>query len=194
MAPNSIRTGRWGTSPAISIATTSCAASSANRDRPRALFDHRQIGLRNVQPLFAELAEGGFAVAQNGNLSNAMKLRRTLNRRGSIFQSTSDTEVDHSSRRDLRLHHWPRSPDRRVEEGRRRLLTACTHPRRPDRLPRPARNSAFGHGQARRSDDFRVRNRGAGRDWRDLPARRRARRAGPGQRIGHSLLPSVRQG
>ena len=52
-----------------------------------------ETALRNVQPLFAELAEGGFAVAHNGNLSNAMKLRRTLNRRGSIFQSTSDTEV-----------------------------------------------------------------------------------------------------
>ena len=50
-------------------------------------------GIRNAQPLFAELAEGGFAIAQNGNLSNALKLRRTLNRRGSIFQSTSDTEV-----------------------------------------------------------------------------------------------------
>ena len=49
--------------------------------------------MRNVQPLFAELADGGFAVAHNGNISNAMKLRRTLNRRGSIFQSTSDTEV-----------------------------------------------------------------------------------------------------
>src|SRR5688572_33262277 len=52
-----------------------------------------ETALRNAQPLFADLAEGGFAVAQNGNLSNAMKLRRTLNRRGSIFQSTSDTEV-----------------------------------------------------------------------------------------------------
>jgi amidophosphoribosyltransferase len=52
-----------------------------------------ETALRNVQPLYAELNDGGFAVAHNGNLSNAMKLRRTLNRRGSIFQSTSDTEV-----------------------------------------------------------------------------------------------------
>jgi amidophosphoribosyltransferase len=49
--------------------------------------------LRNVQPLFAELNDCGFAVAHTGNISNAMKLRRTLSRRGSIFQSTSDTEV-----------------------------------------------------------------------------------------------------
>ena len=52
-----------------------------------------ETAMRNVQPLFAELAEGGFAVAHNGNLSNAMTLRAALNRRGSIFQSTSDTEV-----------------------------------------------------------------------------------------------------
>jgi amidophosphoribosyltransferase len=52
-----------------------------------------ETALRNVQPLFAELASGGFAVAHNGNISNAMKLRRELNLRGSIFQSTSDTEV-----------------------------------------------------------------------------------------------------
>ena len=49
--------------------------------------------LRNVQPLYAELASGGFAIAHNGNLSNAMRLRRDLVRRGSIFQSTSDTET-----------------------------------------------------------------------------------------------------
>ena len=52
-----------------------------------------ETALRNVQPLFAELSSGGFAVAHNGNISNALKLRRDLNRRGSIFQSTSDTEV-----------------------------------------------------------------------------------------------------
>jgi amidophosphoribosyltransferase len=52
-----------------------------------------ETALRNVQPLFAELALGGFAVAHNGNISNAMSLRGELNRRGSIFQSTSDTEV-----------------------------------------------------------------------------------------------------
>ncbi|MGQ0590395.1 MAG: amidophosphoribosyltransferase [Sphingosinicella sp.] len=52
-----------------------------------------ETALRNVQPLYAELSTGGFAVAHNGNISNAMRLRRELNARGSIFQSTSDTEV-----------------------------------------------------------------------------------------------------
>ena len=50
-------------------------------------------GLRNVQPLYADLASGGFAVAHNGNISNAETLRGDLVRRGAIFQSTSDTEV-----------------------------------------------------------------------------------------------------
>ncbi|MGH6788004.1 MAG: amidophosphoribosyltransferase [Novosphingobium sp.] len=50
-------------------------------------------GLRNVQPLHADLAAGGFTIAHNGNISNAMNLRRELVSKGSIFQSTSDTEV-----------------------------------------------------------------------------------------------------
>jgi amidophosphoribosyltransferase len=50
-------------------------------------------GLRNVQPLYADLARGGFSVAHNGNISNAMALKRELVERGSIFQSSSDTEV-----------------------------------------------------------------------------------------------------
>jgi amidophosphoribosyltransferase len=52
-----------------------------------------ETALRNVQPLYADLNEGGFAVAHNGNISNAMTIKRALIRRGSIFQSTSDTEV-----------------------------------------------------------------------------------------------------
>ena len=50
-------------------------------------------GLRNVQPLYADLASGGFAVAHNGNISNLHHLKRELVQRGAIFQSTSDTEV-----------------------------------------------------------------------------------------------------
>ncbi|MEC9344400.1 MAG: amidophosphoribosyltransferase [Pseudomonadota bacterium] len=49
--------------------------------------------LRNVQPFFAEFAGGGFAVAHNSNITNAMTLRRQLQRDGSIFHTTSDTEV-----------------------------------------------------------------------------------------------------
>jgi len=49
--------------------------------------------LRNVQPLFAELQSGGFAIGHNGNLTNAGTLRSQLVQRGCIFQSTMDSEV-----------------------------------------------------------------------------------------------------
>jgi len=49
--------------------------------------------MRNVQPFFAEFSGGGFAVAHNGNITNALTLRAHLQREGSIFHTTSDTEV-----------------------------------------------------------------------------------------------------
>jgi len=61
---------------------------------------------RNTQPLFAELDLGGIAVAHNGNLTNAMTLRRELIAEGCIFQSTTDTEVI--------LHLMARAPGRMV--------------------------------------------------------------------------------
>ena len=48
---------------------------------------------RNIQPLYADLASGGFALAHNGNLTNALALRASLVANGAIFQSTSDTET-----------------------------------------------------------------------------------------------------
>lgn len=64
--------------------------------------------LRNVQPLFADLDTGGFAIAHNGNLTNALELRRALISSGAICQSTSDTEVI--------LHLLSRSDKRRFVE------------------------------------------------------------------------------
>ena len=49
--------------------------------------------IRDIQPFFGEFAMGGCAIAHNGNITNALALRRELIERGSIFQSTSDTEV-----------------------------------------------------------------------------------------------------
>ncbi len=52
-----------------------------------------ETALRNVQPLFADFDFGGFAIAHNGNLTNAYTLRRQLVKRGCLFRSTTDTEV-----------------------------------------------------------------------------------------------------
>src|ERR1700731_1055777 len=68
--------------------------------------------LRNVQPLFAELNAGGFAVAHNGNLTNGLSLRHDLVQGGAIYQSTSDTEaILHLVARSRR----PRLVDRFIE-------------------------------------------------------------------------------
>ncbi|MDX8395160.1 MAG: amidophosphoribosyltransferase [Mariprofundaceae bacterium] len=52
-----------------------------------------ESGLRNCQPFSFEYAHGGIAMCHNGNIVNAPELRKELEKDGSIFQSTSDTEV-----------------------------------------------------------------------------------------------------
>ena len=69
--------------------------------------------LRNVQPFFADLDTGGFAIGHNGNLTNALALRQELMQSGALFQATSDTEVI--------LHLIARSKKRRTVE---RLIDA----------------------------------------------------------------------
>jgi amidophosphoribosyltransferase len=47
----------------------------------------------NAQPVVIDCNKGKLALAHNGNLTNALETRRRLEHRGSIFQTTSDTEV-----------------------------------------------------------------------------------------------------
>ena len=74
--------------------------------------------IRDVQPFFGEFAMGGAAIAHNGNITNAEALRRELIERGSIFQSSSDTEcIIHLMARSLQRNIPERMEDalRRVE-------------------------------------------------------------------------------
>ena len=77
-----------------------------------------QTAIRDVQPFFGEFAMGGAAIAHNGNITNADLLRRELIERGSIFQSSSDSEcIIHLMARSLQRNIPERMEDalRRVE-------------------------------------------------------------------------------
>jgi len=66
-------------------------------------------GLTNAQPILIDCAHGEIAIAHNGNLVNAQELREALVHDGSIFQTTSDTEV--------LLHLYARSRAGSVEQA-----------------------------------------------------------------------------
>src|SRR6058998_2126009 len=68
-----------------------------------------ESGLLNAQPILIDCAHGQIAICHNGNLVNARELRDDLVRRGSIFQSNSDTEVI--------LHLYARSKARNVDDA-----------------------------------------------------------------------------
>ena len=68
--------------------------------------------IRDVQPFFGEFAMGGCAIAHNGNLTNAESLRKELIERGSIFQSSSDSEcIIHLMARSIHKDHTNRLKD-----------------------------------------------------------------------------------
>src|SRR5207247_5612020 len=65
--------------------------------------------LSNAQPILIDCAHGQIAICHNGNLVNAGELRNELVRQGSIFQSSSDTEVV--------LHLYARSKAVSIEDA-----------------------------------------------------------------------------
>ena len=75
------------------------ASGHLDRLKGRAAIGHNrysttgQSDLQNIQPFFAELSFGGFALAHNGNLTNAERLRQSLVDTGSLMQGSTDTEV-----------------------------------------------------------------------------------------------------
>lgn len=76
-----------------------------------------QTAIRDVQPFFGEFSMGGAAIAHNGNITNANALRRELIERGSIFQSSSDSEcIIHLMARSLQ-----RTIPERMEDALRRV-------------------------------------------------------------------------
>ena len=92
------------------------ASGHLDRLKGRAAIGHNrysttgQSDLQNIQPFFAELSFGGFALAHNGNLTNAERLRQSLVETGSLMQGSTDTEViihlvarSHQPAPDLRL-------------------------------------------------------------------------------------------
>ncbi len=74
--------------------------------------------LQNAQPMLIDCAHGQIAIAHNGNIVNARELRDELVRSGSIFQSSSDTEVV--------LHLYARSKAPSVEEALTESISQIT--------------------------------------------------------------------
>ena len=91
-------------------------ADNFNEDKLKALAGpiamghvRYSTGLKNAQPFLIDCVHGEIAIGHNGNLVNAQELRDALVAGGSIFQTTSDTEV--------LLHLYARSRAQSVEDA-----------------------------------------------------------------------------
>ena len=153
------------------------AVAAARVDRRSATCATRRparASCSNAQPILIDCAHGQIAICHNGNLVNAGELRDELVRQGSIFQSSSDTEVI--------LHLYARSKARQRRGRHRRIgvagagrvLVRDADAGSPDRRSRSARLPAARARPARRRVRRLLGNVRDGPDRRDLRARRRA--------------------
>ena len=102
--------------------------------------------LRNVQPLFADFAFGGLAVGHNGNLTNAMQLRRRLVERGLAVPVDQRHRGDHPPDRPQPAPEHRRPGGRRAARGRGRLVAGRPVRRRHHRRARSPGRAAAGAG------------------------------------------------
>ena len=71
----------------------------------------------NAQPILIDCAHGQIAIGHNGNLINATELKDELGRHGSIFQTSTDTEVI--------LHLYARSRAASIDEALSSRFRTC---------------------------------------------------------------------
>jgi amidophosphoribosyltransferase len=137
--------------------------------------------LLNAQPIMVQSNKGMIALAHNGNLTNAGEIRARMEAQGSIFQTSSDTEVIVHLIAHSREHTLPEAIAERCAapvEGR----TLVTQSRPDLRLPRYARLPSAGHGtdssfarSETRHDCLRFRNLRLRSGRRNLRARGQTR-------------------
>ena len=149
---------------------TSRSAIPATRPPARA-------GSQNAQPMLIDCAHGQIAIAHNGNIVNARELRDELVRNGSIFQTSSDTEVVLHLYARSRAAVGRRGAGRVGDAGQRRVLARAPDEEPADRRARSARVPSAGARPARRRLDRLLGNLRARPDRRHLRARHRARRS-----------------
>ena len=150
--------------------------------------------LDNAQPILIDCAHGQIAIGHNGNLVNASELKDELVQRGSIFQTSTDTEVI--------LHLYARSraasSDEAIVEAHftraGRVFAGADDEGSADCGARSARLSSAGDRPPGRRRDCVLRNMRARFDRRDLRSRRRARRDRHRQRVGREVVQAVSAG
>ena len=156
--------------------------------------------IRDVQPLFAEFAMGGAAIAHNGNLTNALALARGADRARLDLPVGLRHRVHHPPDGALDPEHHPRADEGRAAPGRGRLLDRRDDPLEADRRARRARRAPADARPARRRlgavvGDLRARHhrrrvRARGRAGRDGDLHPRRRRELPPVRAAASRGPA----
>ena len=150
--------------------------------------------LRNAQPLTVDCARGQIAIAHNGNLTNAAQLREELEAKGSIFQTTVDSEIILHLLAQPTRNGAGQQPRADPSPHRGRLLAGHHDRERADRRARPARVPAAVPGPDRRRLGAGQRNLRVGPDPRQVRARRRAGRDRghqPGRADQHAGVPGT---
>ena len=147
--------------------------------------------LKNAQPLTVDCARGQIAIAHNGNLTNAAQLRDELENRGSIFQTTVDSEIILHLMAQPGLNGGENHLSHTLAKNRGRVFARHHDGKGIDWRARPVRFSPAVHRQARRCVCARQRNLRAGFDPREIRPRCRAGRNCRHQRKRFEQLSGV---